>query len=243
MKFSSGMLHRYYANEKIPLEKCYKEDEGMYCYASPEDIKNNSGARVCYVSKDKLQELINDSEYPDFVSFARNLVPDVNGLYYIADYSSPVTAKKTIANDGYGDFKSEWKDSDDTPNENSMDNQEPEVSKDSMVSWLENTGDFYNFVMKNCSGWQGVEAFISTSPKVKSLLDSLRKKFEQEIKEYHELDSLTISPEEFTDAAKEAALGFYKDVMPTSINPNEVLDSAPSVNELNKLFKFNWSQK
>lgn len=71
--------------DRIPFEKCHKEDDGLYCYATEEDIKNNAGARIIYADKKQL-DLLN-RENPGILDPVKlaSVQPDQNGLYYVPD--------------------------------------------------------------------------------------------------------------------------------------------------------------
>lgn len=72
-------------SQRIPLETCYKEDEGLYCFASEEDVAMNSGAQIVYADIDKLVQL--DKENPGAFNQEKLKAakPDQNGLYYVPD--------------------------------------------------------------------------------------------------------------------------------------------------------------
>jgi hypothetical protein len=73
--------------QRIPLEKCHQEDEGLYVYASPEAIEQNLGAVILYVSDDQLEKLVNENPDEFDVEKIRQTRPDENGLYYLPDLS------------------------------------------------------------------------------------------------------------------------------------------------------------
>lgn len=71
--------------QRIPLEQCYQEDEGLFCYASPQDMEQNSGAMIVYASKQQLERLYKESPSSFNIDKLKSAKPDENGLYYLPD--------------------------------------------------------------------------------------------------------------------------------------------------------------
>lgn len=111
---------------------------------------------------------------------------------------------------------------------------EPVVDKDDMRMWLENDSEFYHWMLQNVKHYSQIPDFINKSHNDPFLTDKF-KQFLSEIREYHESSGVNAPYDDFTEAAKEAAVGFFENQWINQGKPTKYEEPAPSVQELHKL--------